>query len=398
MMMEFTDRDRELMKKAISLAEKGRGHTSPNPMVGAVIVKDGRIISEGYHRKAGEDHAEIDAIKNSRLAVKGSDMYVSLEPCTVTGRTPPCADELIKRGFKKVIIGAVDPNPQVKGSGIKRLKEAGIEVLSGLFEEEIKKQNEIFFKHMQYKMSFVCAKIASSIDGKLATATSDSKWITCLSSRNTVQDLRMEYGCVLTGINTILADDPTLFPKNDTSASEDFNLKHFISSDNKRFTRVILDSHLRIPLDSQIVRTAGNIKTIVFAGSRSVNEDISAEKEEPLKEASVNIEYSSSKRWDPEKILKVLYDKYNIISVMIEAGPAVLTSFLRSVLIDKFKIFIAPKIIGGDSSFDMFGKTGTDKVKDSIKLEFDSFNKSGDDILITAYPAKNTGRIKCSQE
>ncbi len=383
------------MKRAIGLAEKGRGCTSPNPMVGAVIVKDSRIISEGYHRKAGEDHAEIDAIKNSCLTVKGSDIYVSLEPCTVAGRTPPCADELIKRGFKKVIIGAIDPNPQVKGSGIKKLKEAGIEVLSGLFEEEIKKQNEVFFKHMQCKMPFVCAKIASSIDGKLAAATSDSKWITCLSSRNTVQDLRREYGCVLTGINTILADDPTLFPKNDASASRDFNLKHFISSDNNRFTRVILDSHLRIPLDSQMVRTARKIKTIVFAGSRSANKDILAEKEEFLREASVNIEYSSSKRWDPEKILKVLYDKYDIVSVMIEAGPAVLTSFLRSMLIDKFKIFIAPKIIGGDSSFDMFGKIGADKVKDSIKLKFDSFNKSGDDMLITAYPAKNTGGVKC---
>ena len=395
MMTKFTDRDRELMKKAISLAEKGRGHTSPNPMVGAVIVKDGRIISEGYHRKAGDDHAEIDAIKNSCLPVKGSDMYVSLEPCTVVGRTPPCADELIKKGFKKVIIGAIDPNPQVKGSGIKKLKEAGIEVLSGLFEEEIKKQNEIFFKHMQYKMPFVCAKIASSIDGKLATATSDSKWITCLASRNTVQDLRREYGCVLTGINTIIADDPTLFPKNDTSASEDFNLKHFIDCDNNRFTRVVLDSHLRIPLNSQIVRTACKIKTIVFTGSRSGSKNVSVEKEELLGKASVNIEYSSSKRWDPEKVLKVLYDKYNIISVMIEAGPAVLTSFLRSVLIDKFKIFIAPKIIGGDSCFDMFGKIGADKIKDSIKLEFDSFNKSGDDMLITAYPAKNTGGVKC---
>jgi len=397
-MMGFTDRDREFMKKAISLAEKGRGCTSPNPMVGAVIVKDGRIISKGYHRRAGSAHAEIDAIKNSSAAVKGTIMYVSLEPCTMTGKTPPCTDELIKKGFKKVIIGAIDPNPQVKGAGIKRLKEAGIEVLSGLFKDEIKKQNEVFFKHIQEKLPFVCAKTASSIDGKLATVTSDSKWITCLSSRNTVQDLRREYGCVLTGINTIIADDPTLFPKNDPAASEDLNLKYFIDHDNKRFTRVILDSHLRIPLDSRIVRTAGKIKTIVFTGSRSANKDISPEKEGPLRKASINIEYSSSRRWDPEEVLKVLYDKYNIVSVMLEAGPAVLTSFLRSMLIDKFKIFIAPKIIGGDSGFDMFGKTGIDKIKDSIKLEFDSFNKSGDDILVTAYPAKNMGGIKCLPE
>lgn len=397
-MVEFTDRDRKLMKKAISLAEKGRGYTSPNPMVGAIILKNGQIISKGYHRMVGDDHAEIDAIKNSSDAVKGSVMYVSLEPCTITGRTPPCVDELIKRRFKKVIIGAIDPNPKVRGSGIKKLKAAGIEVLSGLFKEEIKKQNEVFFKHIQAKMPFVCAKVASSIDGKLATATSDSKWITCLSSRNTVQDLRREYGCVLTGINTVLADDPTLFPKNDPLASEDFNLKHFIDRDNNRFTRVVLDSHLRIPLDSRIVQTSDRIKTIVFAGSRSANNDLSAEKERLLKKASVNIEYSSSRKWDPEKVLKVLFDKYSIVSVMIEAGPTILASFLRSMLVDKFKIFIAPKIIGGNSNFDMFGKIGTNKIKDSIKLEFDSFNKSGDDILITAYPTKNTGGVRCLPE
>ncbi len=397
-MMRFTDRDRKLMKKAISLAKKGCGSTSPNPMVGAVIVKDGRIISEGYHRKPGEDHAEIAAIKNSKTAVKGSDIYISLEPCTITGRTPPCADELIRKGFKKVIIGAVDPNPEVRGSGIKKLKEAGIEVLSGLFEKEIKKQNEVFFKHIQEKMPFVCAKIASSIDGKLAAANSDSKWITCLYSRNTVQDLRREYGCVLTGINTILADNPTLFPKNDTSASEDVNLKHFTASGNSSFTRVIMDSRLRIPLDSRIVRTAGKIKTIIFAGSKSASNDILAGKKRLLRKASINIEYSSSHRWDPEKVLKTLYNKYNIVSVMLEAGPAILTSFLRSRLIDKFMIFIAPKIIGGNRGFNMFEKIGTDKVKDSIKLEFDSFNKSGDDILITAYPVKNTGSVGCLPE
>lgn len=398
MITGFTDRDREFMKRAISLAEKGRGCTSPNPMVGAVIVKNDRIISKGYHRRAGGDHAEIDAINNSPIAVKDSTIYVSLEPCSVTGKTPPCTDELIKKGFRKVIIGAIDPNPQVKGTGIKKLKEAGIEVLSGLFENEIKKQNEVFFKHIQEKMPFVCAKTASSIDGKLATATSDSKWITCLSSRNTVQDLRREYGCVLTGINTVLADDPTLFPKNDLTSPEDFNLKHFMDGDNNIFTRVILDSHLKIPLDSRIVRTAGKIKTIIFASYRTANKDISAEKESLLRKASVNIEYSNSKRWDPEEVLKFLYDKYNIVSVMLEAGPAILTSFLRSMLIDKFKIFIAPKIIGGDSSFDMFGKMSVNKIKDSIKLEFDSFNKSGDDILITAYPANNTGGVRCLLE
>jgi len=389
-MIEFTDRDRELMKKAISLAEKGRGCVSPNPMVGAVVVKDNRIISEGYHKKAGEDHAEIDAIKNSPIDINGSDMYVSLEPCTVTGKTPPCTDELIKRGFRKVVVGAVDPNPKVKGSGIKKLREAGIKVSFGLFEKEIKRQNEVFFKYMQKKIPFVCAKIASSIDGKLATANSDSKWITCLSSRNIVQDLRREYGCILTGINTVLADDPTLFPKKDPEAPQDINLQYFEEYGNKRFTRVILDSHLRIPVDSEIIRTADRIRTIIFACTQSTNRDTLIEKKKLLINNSVSIEYNNSHIWPPEKVLKVLYEKYDINSVILEAGPTILTSFLKAMLIDKFKIFMAPKIIGGDSSFDMFKEIGVSNIKDSIKLEFDSFKRSGDDILISAYPVINT--------
>lgn len=395
-MAVFTDRDRKLMKAAINLAEKGRGQTSPNPMVGAIITKDDRIISKGYHKRAGADHAEIDAIKNSKAAVKGSTIYVSLEPCTISGRTPPCADRLIKEGFKKVIIGAIDPNPKVKGSGIKKLREAGIEVLTGLFDEEVKKQNEVFFKHIQENMPFVCAKIASSIDGKLAARTADSKWITGPASRNRAQDMRKEYGCVLTGINTVLADNPTLFPKHNLESSLDLNLKHFMDRNHNGFTRVILDSHLRLPPDSLIVRTADKIRTIIFAGPPS--KDIFARKEELLKKTSIIIEYGDSKKWDPEKVLKLLYDKYNISSIMLESGPAILTSFLRSAFIDKFEIFIAPKIIGSDSDYDMFGEIGINIIKDSIKLDFYSFNRSGDDLLITAYPAKNTGGIGCLQE
>ncbi len=388
-MTEFTDRDREFMGRALELAENGRGHTSPNPMVGAVIVKDGRIISEGYHRKAGEDHAEIDAIKNSSLDVSSSTMYVSLEPCTITGRTPPCADVIINKGFKRVIIGSIDPNPEVNGSGVKKLREAGIKVSTGLLEDKVKRQNEVFFKHIRYKRPFICAKIASSIDGKLAAKNSDSKWITCISSRKKVQELRTEYGCVLTGINTVIADNPTLFPKNDLSACLDSNLRYFTEHGNNRFTRVILDTHLRIPADSAIVQTAGRIKTIIFAGPRSAEDGEMINKENILRDNSVSIEYCNSGKWTPEKISEVLYAGYGITSFMIEAGPGVLTSFLKAAAIDKFYIFIAPKVIGGDSDFDMFKKLDIKNLSESIGLIFDSAIKSGDDLHITAYPAGN---------
>jgi diaminohydroxyphosphoribosylaminopyrimidine deaminase/5-amino-6-(5-phosphoribosylamino)uracil reductase len=379
----FTASDKRFMKKALELAEKGRGHTMPNPMVGAVIVMDGIILSEGYHRKAGEDHAEIDAIKNSPEPVKGSTIYVTLEPCTVSGRTPPCTDELIRRGFSKVVIGAVDPNPKVMGAGIKKLEAAGIEVAQGLYEDEAKKQNEVFFKNMETGMPFVCAKIASSIDGKLAAPTSDSKWITGGLSRKKVQDLRWEYGCVLTGINTVLADDPTLFPKKKLSGSLKENIDSFLGQEeSKRFTRVILDSKLRIPPDSSIVKTSDRIRTIIIADS--------TRKKTSLNDHMV-VEYKGSGSWKLREILKHLYNKYGIASVMLEAGPTILTSFLNEGLIDKFMFFVAPRIIGGQDIYNMFKDTGVKKIKDSIGIIFDSFESSGDDILITAYPSKEKG-------
>ena len=384
-MTGFTDDDRTWMKRAIRLAEKGRGSTRPNPMVGAVIVKNGKVISEGYHRRPGEDHAEIAAIKNSPVPVRGSTMYVSLEPCTFTGRTPPCSHAIIEAGLGKVIIGALDPNPKVKGSGIMQLKEAGIDVLHGLYDKEVRYQNEIFFKNMEEDMPFVCAKIASSLDGKLAAADAGSRWITGPVSRKAVQDLRREYGCVLTGINTVLADDPALFPRAGLKSSLGKNLDKFLEDgEDKRFTRVILDTHLRIPPGSAIAGTSDRIRTVVFAGR--VN------KKRPRGETFMNIEHSASGKWRPADVLKVLYRKYGITSVLLEAGPAVLTSFLTSGLIDKFKVFIAPLIIGGGSGYGMFGDTGAKNIPDSIRLRFASFKRSGQDILITAYPITERGQ------
>jgi diaminohydroxyphosphoribosylaminopyrimidine deaminase / 5-amino-6-(5-phosphoribosylamino)uracil reductase len=382
-MAGFSTDDRRYMERALRLAEKGRGLTRPNPMVGAVIVKNGRIISEGYHQCPGKDHAEIDAIKKSRADVKGSTIYVTLEPCTVAGRTPPCADELIRQGFSRVVVGAVDPNPLVMGKGLNRLRSAGIEVDPGLFQDEVKKQNEVFFKNMETGLPFVCAKTASSIDGKMAAPGSDSRWITGPSSRQRVQDLRQEYGCVLTGINTIIADDPTLFPKKKLEGSLKQNMDSFLDQEqSSSFTRVILDNKLRTPAGSALVQTSGSIRTVVFTGDN-------AGKTGPY--GNMVFECRDKGKWQPREIIKLLYDKYGVTSVMLEAGPSVLTSFLNDRVIDKFIFFIAPRIIGGHSSYSMFGDTGVKMIGDSIGIRFDSFASSGEDILIMAYPAYRKG-------
>ena len=392
-MTVFTEQDKIFMRQAIYLAEKGRGQTRPNPMVGAVIVKNGKVISTGYHRKAGADHAEIDAIKNSPIPVNGADIYVTLEPCSIQGRTPPCTDALIQNGFRKVIIGAVDPNPKVDGNGIRKLKSAGTEVSSGLFSEEIAIQNEIFFKNMRSVLPFVCAKIASSIDGKLAARTSDSKWITSVRSRKMVQKMRMEYGCVLTGINTVIADDPTLFPKTDPRGTVEYNLKSFLTGEHTDYFRIILDTDLRIPLDSYILKTACDINTIIFTSDRCMEKTGIVRK---LKDSKISLEFLSGSRPDLGEVLKTLYNKYDIVSVMLEAGSGILTSFLTKQLIDKFIIFIAPKIIGGDSPYNMFSKLENDHVNDSTDLEFSSFKKIGGDLMVSAYPinnSKSSGRL-----
>ncbi len=385
----FDKNDKKYMKEAIRIAEKGRGRTNPNPMVGAVIVKNGKVLSKGYHHLAGSAHAEIDAIRKSPESVENSTMYVTLEPCAMHGKTPPCVDSLIKHKFKEVVIGARDPNPEVNGNGIELLRSAGINVRNGLFADQVAMQNEVFFKHIRTGMPFICAKIASSIDGQLATRTSDSKWITSLQSRRKVQKLRKEYSCVLTGINTVIADDPSLFPKKDIErSSENFDNKNIDITDN--FYRVILDSDLRIPLNSNIVKTAGMVKTIIFSCCGSG--DKYPEKSNKLRKNGIVLIFNSqhdNKGLDIQWVLETLYSKYEITAVLLECGPTLLTSFLKNNQIDKFIIFFAPKIIGGDNRFNMFKDLGVEKIKDSIDLEFGKIKKEGPDLSITFYPLNN---------
>ncbi|MBE3093137.1 MAG: bifunctional diaminohydroxyphosphoribosylaminopyrimidine deaminase/5-amino-6-(5-phosphoribosylamino)uracil reductase RibD [Chloroflexi bacterium] len=380
----FTKEDRKYMEIAMKLAGRGRGDANPNPMVGAIIVKDGKIISSGYHRQAGLHHAEIEAINNSIQSLESSTMYVTLEPCTFQGKTPPCVNEIVKHKLKEIIIGCIDPNPKVNGRGIEFLKKAGIKVKSGLLKNKIEQQNEVFFKQIKTGIPFICCKIASSIDGKLAAKSSDSRWITSEKSRMQVQDLRKEYGCILTGINTVLNDNPYLFPRKNI----EYSYKNYGS---QKFYRVILDSNLRINLDSNIVKTSNLVKTIVFIEDKNKSKftgKIKKLEENNIDVLPVNKDIVEFTGLDILKIIKILYKKYEITSILLECGPALITSFLKRNLIDKFIFYFAPKIIGGDSDYNMFTELGINKIKDSINLRFENIKRKGSDIVITAYPLK----------
>lgn len=386
-MNNFTKDDIKYMKLAIKLAEKGRGKTNPNPMVGAVIVKNGKIISKGFHKKAGLDHAEVEAINNCKEPLSGSTMYVTLEPCAIHGKTPPCVNEIIKYKFRELVIGCIDPNPLISRKGIEFLKKSKIRVRYGLLKDEIKVQNEVFFKHIKKKIPFVCAKIAASIDGKLATKTGDSKWITSQKSREKVQNLRKEYGCILTGINTVLLDNPYLFPR-----KKNIDIIENIYKNNNKFYRIILDSMLKIKPDSNIVKTSSFIKTIVFTSYE--NKLDLKDKIKELERKNIDILFAENifdanektKKLNLIKILKTLYDDYNITSILLECGPTLLTSFLKNKLIDKFIIFLAPKIVGGDSIYNMFLNLNIEKMKNSLKINYYDVKKLKDDIVISAYP------------
>ncbi len=388
----FSEYDKKIMKLAIKLAERARGMTSPNPLVGSVIVKNGKIMSTGYHSRAGRPHAEIEAINacKNKSGLKNAIMYVTLEPCSIQGKTPPCTDAIIKYGFSEVIIGSVDPNPEIHGRGIEKLKEAGISVRQGLLEEKIAYQNEFFFKHIVSGNPFVTLKVASSIDGKTAVKSGDSKWITGIKARSLVHKIRKEYDCLLTGINTVINDDPLLYPRAKTGINPDIDK-------DKKYYRVILDSSLRIRTGSRIAGTSKKVKTIIFTWDKSIRD---SRKTIALENMNIDIvevpgkHRSTTKgkrliRLDLPAILKKLYDDYGVTSVLIESGPTLATEFLKKDLIDKFLFFISPKIIGGDSDYSMFSGLNIEDVDSSFKLNIKSKKSIGDDILITAYPEKN---------
>lgn len=356
------------MRKALNLAQCGWGRTNPNPLVGAVIVKNDKIISKGYHKALGSAHAEADAIMNSKEPLEGSTLYVNLEPCSHFGRTPPCAKAIIEAGIKDIVIAMVDPNPKIQGNGIKILREAGVNVTLGILENEAKKLNEVFIKYITKNMPFVIMKSAMTLDGKTASVTGNSKWISCEGSRNYVHEIRGRVSAIMVGINTVLADNPSLTAR--LSAKE-----------YKDPIRVIIDSKGRLPLDSNVINSSSNAGVILATTSQ-----IGSEKEKCLINKGVTVIKAENDDGSVnlKEVMEKLY-KLEIDSVLIEGGGTINASALSAGIVDKIIMIIAPKIIGGKSAVTPVEGEGIKLIEDAVSLHDITVKRIDDDIVLEGY-------------
>lgn len=352
----------KFMRLALALAHKGEGVTFPNPCVGALLVRGGRIVGSGFHRKAGGPHAEITALKEAGPAAKGSTLFCTLEPCIHHGRTAPCVEALIASGIRKVCIGMVDPNPLVRGKGIAGLRRAGISVETGILEGECRRLNEPFVKAMTHGLPFVTVKIAESLDGKTATASGESKWITGDDSRRHARSARRLFDAILVGINTVLKDDPRLEP----------------SGRGHRLAKVIVDSKLALPSAAHLFETTQP----VFVAH--VLRDAKREKELAERGAVLLPAKSKNGRVDLRQLLVEL-NRREIRSLLVEGGSEIAGSFLDEKLADKIMAYVALKVIGGRGALSSIGGRGVGRIKDAVRLNKVSCTSFDKDILIEAY-------------
>lgn len=357
------------MREAIRLAKKGIGRTSPNPIVGAVIVKNGRILGKGFHRCAGGPHAEINALRVAGDAARGATLYVTLEPCSTHGKTPPCTDAIISSGIRKAVIGTIDPNPRHAGNGIDLLRKKGITVSSGVLASETKSMNSAFNKFITQKLPFVTVKAAMTLDGKLATVAGDSKWITNQASRAYAHLLRREHDAVLVGINTVKKDAPSL------------TVRYGIKTCKQPY-RVVLDREGNIPLSSKLLDRKSASRTIVIVTKMASDETM---RKIESRGARVIVAKEKDRRIDIGDALRILA-RHGITSVLVEGGSQVITSFFEAKAADKVVIFIAPKLIGGDAAPTLFAGKGIRAVKNAVQLHDVTAKRFADDILIEGYP------------
>jgi len=371
--------DEEWMKQVLRLAERGRGRTAPNPIVGAILVRGGEVVGEGYHARAGEAHAEISALREAGCRAQGATLYINLEPCTHYGRTPPCAPRVVEAGVTGVIIGMEDPNPRVKGRGIESLRRAGLQVRVGVLEEECQRANEAFCKYIVEREPFVILKVASTLDGKIATRTGVSKWITGETSRRFVHRLRNEVDGVLVGIGTILKDDPLLTTR---------------MGGGRDPYRILLDSRLKVPEHARVLDESPS--RVIIATTRRAPK----ERMERLKRRGVRIFAFDSRegRVDLKACLKKLAE-IGIMTLLVEGGSRVNGSFLKAKAVDKFYFFFAPRWIGDPRAPGIFGGPGRDlgikDLSEATRLKNVRMRRLGEDFLFEGYIEK--GKILCSQ-
>ncbi|MCB0220064.1 MAG: bifunctional diaminohydroxyphosphoribosylaminopyrimidine deaminase/5-amino-6-(5-phosphoribosylamino)uracil reductase RibD [Chrysiogenetes bacterium] len=361
--------DERYMRRALELAARGRGAVSPNPMVGAVIVKNGRVLAEGWHHEYGGLHAETDALGKLRGSAKGATLYVSLEPCNATGKQPPCTDAILEHGIARVVVGVGDGNSKGKG-GIARLKRRGVSVATGVLAEEAVALNEKFFTHVARKRPHTTLKLAATLDGRTATRRGESKWITSPESRKLVHEMRGECDAILCGIGTVLADDPRLTVRP-------------APAHGRQPIPVILDSKLRIPLDAKVLKTK-TARKIVICSTRAP-----AKREELLVAQGVRVirVVHQGGKLDLGAAWKALY-KEEIGSVFVEGGPKVAASVLATGLVDVLHVFLAPKIIGDEKATPLLSGLKVPHLKNAIALGELSAQQIGPDVLLTARPRR----------
>ena len=356
--------DDSYMKQALRIARRGQGKTSPNPMVGAVIVKDNRIIGQGYHRYFGGKHAEVNAIESAREDIGGATLYVTLEPCCHYGKTPPCVDAVIRSGVGRVVIGTLDPNPKMRGKGVEILREHNIETRVGVLEGECRSLNEAYFKHMSTGMPLVTVKFAQTLDGRIATATGGSQWLSAPASRRLAHRWRALHDGVMVGVGTVLADNPELTVR-------------LVKGRNP--ARIILDSRLRIPLDARVLLNQESAPTIIATTSGAEEKKLSA-----LRRMGIEvlvIPEDERGEVDLGHLLAMLGQR-EISSILVEGGAATITSLLRRNLVDRLVVIVAPKVMG--KGIEAVGELNITEVDKALKLSFEKVRRVGGDIVIEA--------------
>ncbi|WP_438824339.1 bifunctional diaminohydroxyphosphoribosylaminopyrimidine deaminase/5-amino-6-(5-phosphoribosylamino)uracil reductase RibD [Bacillus sp. JJ1533] len=355
------------MNLAINVAKAGVGQTTPNPVVGAVVVNEGRVVGIGAHLKAGEPHAEVHAIQMAGENAKDATVYVTLEPCSHHGKTPPCADLLVNSNVKRVVIATTDPNPLVAGKGIAKLQAAGIEVEVGVCKEQADGLNSVFYHFLDKKIPYVTLKSATTLDGKIATVTGESKWITGEEARNDVHLYRSIHDAILVGVNTVLADNPSLTTR-------------LPNGTGKNPIRIILDSSLRTPLDSQVVND-GKAETWII-----VTNQVSEEKMNEFSgKNGVRVIQLQESELSINTVLTVLGEE-GISSIYVEGGAEVNGSFLKERAINQVIIYLAPKLVGGKQAPTSIGGTGIESIDNALQLTIKSVEQIGEDVKIVAEP------------
>ena len=354
------------MQQALQLARQALGRTAPNPAVGAVVVAGDRVVGEGFHPKAGEPHAEIFALRQAGEAARGATIYVTLEPCSHQGRTGPCSDALIAAGIKRVVVGCVDPNPQVAGQGIKRLQSAGIEVVCGICEEECRELIRPFAWHIQKGMPYTIYKAAMTFDGQIATASGDSRWVSGEESRLYVHRLRDRADAIMVGVETLLADDPQLTTR--------------LPEGGRDPLRVIVDSRLRTPSSARVVTLSSRTATLI-----ATTEQAAPERRRALEAAGCEILVLPQRdgRVDLMELWREL-GRRDLQLLLLEGGRALAGAALRCGLINRLQLFLAPKLVGGSGQSGLFAGAGCELMRDALSLDPPRIERFGEDLLLTA--------------